>query len=99
MVVTSRSSGISKGALAGIILGAIAIAVTLSAIVTLLIMRVQMRNYRAIPKRHHCEYLIMLWIFSKFKADFIAFQIFIYGSVDILCTYSVNVPISEVFTA
>ncbi|KAI9118059.1 hypothetical protein K1719_010391 [Acacia pycnantha] len=44
----SKSSGISKGALAGIILGTIAGAVTLSAIVTLLILRGRMRDYHAL---------------------------------------------------
>ncbi|KAK4274946.1 hypothetical protein QN277_018100 [Acacia crassicarpa] len=44
----SKSSGISKGALAGIILGTIAGAVTLSAIVTLLILRGRMRAYHAL---------------------------------------------------
>ncbi|XP_028768795.1 probable LRR receptor-like serine/threonine-protein kinase At1g06840 [Neltuma alba] len=42
----ATSAGISKGALAGIILGTIAGAVTLSTIVTLLIMRARIRDYR-----------------------------------------------------
>ncbi|KAF7816252.1 putative LRR receptor-like serine/threonine-protein kinase [Senna tora] len=53
VIVSSSSSGISTGALVGIVLGAIACAVTLSAIVTLLILRMRMRNYRVISKRHH----------------------------------------------
>ncbi|KAI4306305.1 hypothetical protein L6164_029591 [Bauhinia variegata] len=52
-IVTSSSGGISKGALAGIIIGAIACAVTLSAIVTLLILRMRMKNYHAVSKRRH----------------------------------------------
>ncbi|KAH9668504.1 putative LRR receptor-like serine/threonine-protein kinase [Citrus sinensis] len=49
----SRNSGISKAALAGIILGAIAGAVTISAIVSLLIVRAHMKNYHAISRRRH----------------------------------------------
>ena len=56
----SPSSGLSKGALAGIVLGTIAGAVTLSAVVTLLILRVHMRKYRSISRRRHCEYLMFL---------------------------------------
>jgi nitrate reductase gamma subunit len=56
----SPSSGLSIGALAGIVLGTIAGAVTLSAVVTLLILRVRMRKNHAIAKRHHCEYLMFL---------------------------------------
>jgi len=58
-ITPSSSSGISKGALAGIILGAIACAVTLSAIVSILILRVRMRDYHALSKRRNGEYLIM----------------------------------------
>ena len=54
----SPSSGLSKGALAGIVLGTIAGAVTLSAVVTLLILRMHMRKYRSISRRRHCEYLM-----------------------------------------
>ncbi|KAK8544936.1 hypothetical protein V6N12_025797 [Hibiscus sabdariffa] len=49
--VTTSRSGISTGALIGIVLGGIAIAVTLSAVVTLLILRVRLRNYRVVSKR------------------------------------------------
>ncbi|KAE8710873.1 putative LRR receptor-like serine/threonine-protein kinase [Hibiscus syriacus] len=49
--VTTSRSGISTGALIGIVLGGIAVAVTLSAVVTLLILRVRLRNYRVISKR------------------------------------------------
>ncbi|GMI84039.1 HDS-associated RLK1 [Hibiscus trionum] len=49
--VTTRRSGISTGALIGIVLGGIAVAVTLSAVVTLLILRVRLRNYRVVSKR------------------------------------------------
>ncbi|CAJ1939308.1 unnamed protein product, partial [Sphenostylis stenocarpa] len=48
--VTSPSSGISKGALAGIVLGAIAFLVTLSAIVTILIWRIRLR-YNCTPSK------------------------------------------------
>lgn len=58
-ITPSSSSGISKGALVGIILGAIACAVTLSAIVSILILRVRMRDYRALSRRRNGEYLIM----------------------------------------
>ncbi|PON36505.1 GPCR kinase [Trema orientale] len=47
----SQKSGISKGALIGIVLGGIAAAVTLSAIVSLLILRTRIRDHRAISKR------------------------------------------------
>ena len=52
----SQKSGISKGALVGIILGGIAAAATLSAIVSLLILRMRTRDRRAIAKRRRCEY-------------------------------------------
>ncbi|PNY01744.1 LRR receptor-like kinase resistance protein [Trifolium pratense] len=48
---TSSKSGISTGAIVGIVLGAIACAVTLSAIVTLLILRTKLKDYRAVSKR------------------------------------------------
>ncbi|XP_056175977.1 probable LRR receptor-like serine/threonine-protein kinase At1g06840 [Syzygium oleosum] len=48
---TASSSGISKGALVGIALGAIAGAVTLSAIVSLLIVRKHLRDHPGISKR------------------------------------------------
>ncbi|XP_027941999.1 probable LRR receptor-like serine/threonine-protein kinase At1g06840 isoform X2 [Vigna unguiculata] len=54
-ITPSSSSGISKGALAGIILGAIACAVTLSAIVSILILRVRMRDYHALSKRRNAS--------------------------------------------
>uniref|UniRef100_A0A7N2L697 non-specific serine/threonine protein kinase n=1 Tax=Quercus lobata TaxID=97700 RepID=A0A7N2L697_QUELO len=49
----SPSSGLSKGALAGLVLGTIAGAVTLSAVVILLIMRMHVGNYHSLPRRHH----------------------------------------------
>ena len=58
-ITPSSSSGISKGALAGIILGAIACAVTLSAIVSILILRIRLRDYRALSKRRNGESLTM----------------------------------------
>ncbi|KAK8262785.1 hypothetical protein V6Z12_D13G282600 [Gossypium hirsutum] len=50
-VVRTSGSGVSTGALVGIVLGGIAVAVTLSAVVTLLILRVRLRNYRLVSKR------------------------------------------------
>ncbi|RZC20042.1 putative LRR receptor-like serine/threonine-protein kinase, partial [Glycine soja] len=50
-IFTSPSSGISKGALAGIVLGAIAFAVTLSVIVDILILRICLKDYRTPSKR------------------------------------------------
>ncbi|KAK4606905.1 hypothetical protein RGQ29_000938 [Quercus rubra] len=49
----SPSSGLSKGALAGLVLGIIAGAVALSAVVTLLILRMHVRNYHALSRRRH----------------------------------------------
>ncbi|KAL9380188.1 hypothetical protein Peur_028670 [Populus x canadensis] len=51
LFVTPQKSKISKGALVGIVLGAIAGAVTLSAVVSLLIVRKHSRDNRAISKR------------------------------------------------
>ncbi|KAL6967850.1 hypothetical protein U1Q18_033660 [Sarracenia purpurea var. burkii] len=51
VIPSSSKSGISKGAIAGIVLGTIAGAVTLSAVVSLLIVRLNMRKYRAVSKR------------------------------------------------
>ncbi|XP_007017104.2 PREDICTED: probable LRR receptor-like serine/threonine-protein kinase At1g06840 [Theobroma cacao] len=51
--VTTSKSGISTGALIGIVLGGIAVAVTLSAVVTLLILRVRLKNYHVVSKRRH----------------------------------------------
>ncbi|QCD77929.1 protein brassinosteroid insensitive 1 [Vigna unguiculata] len=48
-------SGISTGALVGIVVGAIACAVTLSAIVTLLILRIKMRGYHTVSKRRQAS--------------------------------------------
>jgi hypothetical protein len=56
----SPRSTLSKGALAGIVLGTIAGAVTLSAVVTLLILRVHMRKHPAVPRRRRCEYLMFM---------------------------------------
>ncbi|KAJ1422960.1 Serine/threonine-protein kinase, active site [Sesbania bispinosa] len=55
VITTSSKSGISTGALVGIILGSIACAVTLSAIVTLLILRIQLRKHHAVSKRRHAS--------------------------------------------
>ena len=56
----SPSSGLSKGALASLVLGTVAGAVTLSAAVILLIMRMHVGNYHSLPRRHHCEYLMYM---------------------------------------
>eukprot|EP00257_Ricinus_communis_P023389 XP_015583361.1 probable LRR receptor-like serine/threonine-protein kinase At1g06840 [Ricinus communis] len=53
VIVPSSKSGISKGALAGVVVAAITGAVALSAIVTFLILRVHLRNYRTVSKRRH----------------------------------------------
>ncbi|CAK7323475.1 unnamed protein product [Dovyalis caffra] len=55
VLVTSQKSKISTGTLVGIVLGAIAVAVTLSAIVSLLILRVRSRDYRAVSKRRRAS--------------------------------------------
>ena len=62
LFVSPRKSTISTGALVGIVLGAIAGAVTLSAVVSLLILRKRSRNYRAVSKtrRGECKYFIFL---------------------------------------
>nr|XP_043635695.1 probable LRR receptor-like serine/threonine-protein kinase At1g06840 [Erigeron canadensis] len=49
----SSSSGISKGALAGIIVGAIVGAVLFSAFVSLYILRLNRKKYRAISRKRH----------------------------------------------
>ncbi|RDX99607.1 putative LRR receptor-like serine/threonine-protein kinase, partial [Mucuna pruriens] len=51
----SKRSRITTGALVGIIIGAIACAVTLSAIVTILIVRIKLRDYHAVSKRRHAS--------------------------------------------
>ncbi|KAM2613972.1 hypothetical protein TB2_028642 [Malus domestica] len=51
VVASSSKSGLGKGALAGIILGTIAGAVTLSAIVSLLILRKHLKDRHAISRR------------------------------------------------
>ncbi|XP_065634846.1 probable LRR receptor-like serine/threonine-protein kinase At1g06840 isoform X1 [Quercus suber] len=50
---SSPSSGLSKCALAGLVLGTIAGAVTLSAVVIRLIMRMHVGNYHSLSRRHH----------------------------------------------
>lgn len=59
VILPSSRSGMSKGTLAGIVSGAIAVAVTLSAVVSLFILRKRMK-YHAILRRRHCEYLIII---------------------------------------
>ncbi|GLT80686.1 hypothetical protein SLA2020_521110 [Shorea laevis] len=51
----SSSSGISRGALAGIILGTFGGAVILSVIVSLIILRRRLRKYRAVAKRRQAS--------------------------------------------
>ncbi|XP_059429372.1 probable LRR receptor-like serine/threonine-protein kinase At1g06840 isoform X2 [Corylus avellana] len=58
-VPTPPRSALSKGALVGIVLGAIACAVTLSAVVSLLIVRVRMRKYHAVSRRRHSSKAFM----------------------------------------
>lgn len=57
---TSSKSGISTGALVGIILGSIACVISLSAIFILLILRVRLRRHDAISKPRHCEFLLTM---------------------------------------
>ena len=54
------SFGLSKGALVGIVLGTIAGAVALSAIVILLILRAHIRKYHAISGKRRCKYLMFM---------------------------------------
>ncbi|XP_004294713.1 PREDICTED: probable LRR receptor-like serine/threonine-protein kinase At1g06840-like [Fragaria vesca subsp. vesca] len=49
----SKKSGVSKGALAGIIVGTFAAAVALSAVVSLFILRRHQRNHPAVSRRRH----------------------------------------------
>jgi hypothetical protein len=60
VVSKSPGSNLSKGALAGIILGTIAGAVTLSTIVSLLILRKRTRKHYVVLKRRRCEYLMFM---------------------------------------
>jgi hypothetical protein len=60
VVSKSLGSNLSKGALAGIILGTIAGAVTLSTIVSLLILRKRTRKHYVVLKRRRCEYLMFM---------------------------------------
>lgn len=55
--IPTSESGLSKGALAGVILGTIAGSVTLTAIVALLIMRRYNKNRYTYSRRRPCEYL------------------------------------------
>lgn len=49
-LVDSSSSGISTGAVVGIVLAAIAISVTLSAIVAIFILKIRLKDYRTLSK-------------------------------------------------
>jgi nitrate reductase gamma subunit len=57
---TPSRSALSTDALTDIVLAAIAGAVTLSAVVSLLIVRMLMRKYHAVSRRRHCEYLMSM---------------------------------------
>lgn len=81
MIVTSSSSGISKGALVGIVLGAIAFVVTFSAIVTILVLRIRLRDYRTHSKRTKGEYLSM----NNLAYDFL------FSLTSIQCSFSVTI--------
>ena len=59
LIPASSKSRISTGALVGIILGSIACAVTLSAIVTLLILRMKLKDHPVVSKRRRRKFLIM----------------------------------------
>lgn len=62
----ATSSGVSKGALAGIILGSVAAAVTLTAIIAIIIMRKRIKGYTAVARRKRCKhFLVGADIFSK----------------------------------
>ncbi|CAI8595359.1 unnamed protein product [Vicia faba] len=51
---TSSNSGISIGALVGIIFGSIACVISLSAIFILLLLRIRLRRHDAVSKPRHC---------------------------------------------
>lgn len=57
---TSSKSGISTGALVGIILGSIACVISMSAIFILLVLRIRLRRHDAVSKPHHCEFLLTM---------------------------------------
>lgn len=56
----SPSSGLSKGALVGIVLGTFVGTVALSAAVILLILRAHIRKYHAILGKRRCKYLMFM---------------------------------------
>ncbi|KAE8009564.1 hypothetical protein FH972_005995 [Carpinus fangiana] len=58
-VPTPSRSALSSGALVGIVLGVIAGSVTLSAVVSLLIVRMRMRKYHAVSRRRHSSKAFM----------------------------------------
>ncbi|KAK4859096.1 hypothetical protein QYF36_026811 [Acer negundo] len=59
VIPATRKSGIGTGVLVGAILGGIAVAVTLSAIIALFIVRLHMKNYRTISKKRHSSKISM----------------------------------------
>lgn len=56
----TAGKGINKGALAGILVGSIAVAVAVSSIVTVIIMRRQIRKRRSISKARLCMHTAFL---------------------------------------
>lgn len=59
MFPSASPSGLSKGAVAGIVLGSAAVAVTLTAIIALIIMRKRMKGYRAVARRKRCKHFLV----------------------------------------
>jgi len=84
LFVTPQKSKISTGALVGVVLGAIAGAVTLSAVVSLLIVRKRSRDYRAISKRHRGECLTFP------RLELCKYFIFLCGVLSHICVKPVN---------
>jgi len=56
---SASPSGLSNGAVAGIVLGSVAAAVTLTAIIALIIMRKRMRGYSAVARRKRCKHFLV----------------------------------------
>lgn len=81
---TPRKSKISTAALVGIVVGAIAGAVTLSALVSLLILRKRSRNYRAITKRRRGECLAFPGL------ELCKYVLFLCGVLSIYCEFFIT---------
>ena len=90
---TSTKYGISTGALVGAVLGGIAAAVTLSAIVSLIILRKRSKYYHTISRKRHSECLIII-IDCLHKYIIILTLLFplllVLTSVDVLVFFLVN---------